>query len=515
MADWPIRVRNEWITVGQILAEPDRWHDTACYDPLDPSYGGASTAKIYSKQGVPVIASFAHVGGDKPVSYRMMPMPTADASQMPAVAQGLPGLPGVTMPPVMPGVAQSPQKFGLAVGKVELDFVRNDAGSAVWCLANAVTAIRTHGIWEGVLAYNEFTSQVMILRPMPYSDPTGFKPHEMDETDVTRAEVWFNHNSFHRAAEKTVARAMVEVAKMSVIDPVRMYLEDLKWDGVQRLETWLTEYMGVPDSIYTREVGKRTLIGAVARALRPGCKVDTMLILEGMQGTNKSTAINILAGDDFFTDSIPDLKSKDAADSLRGIWIMELGEMAAANRTDMETVKAFLSRREDRYRPAYGKTTITRKRRNIFIGSTNQDNYLKDETGSRRFWPVPVGKIDLDLLRRDRDQLWAEAVELLEAGERWWLDVETEKLATIMQKDRGEDDPWKSKVLEYVDRENITEVSIREILEHGLSLDLGKTDRKESNRVVGILKIAGWKRCGQITAGTNKGAAKYVLGVES
>ena len=231
------------------------------------------------------------------------------------------------------------------------------------------------------------------------------------------------------------------VARDIMHHPVRERLNGLKWDGTARLDSWLTDYLGVEPATgydaeksqahrYTSEVGLRWLISAVARVYQPGCKADHCLILEGPQGVGKSTAAATLALEDaWFADEIADLGTKDSAQDLRGKWIIELGELSALKRGEIERVKAFMSRKVDHYRPSYGRRSQDFPRQCVFIGITNADAYLGDETGGRRFWPVKVGKIDLEKLKADREQLWAEAVAAYRAGEKWWLDKATEALA--------------------------------------------------------------------------------------
>ena len=165
----------------------------------------------------------------------------------------------------------------------------------------------------------------------------------------------------------------------------------------------------------------------MARVFRPGCKADCTLILEEAQGTLKSTACAVLAlSPEWFADGIADLGSKDSAQDLRGKWIVEIAELSAMTRAAVERVKAFISRQVDHYRPSYGRRSQDFPRQTVFIGSTNSDEYLADETGNRRFWPVRIGRIDIPALQRDVEQIWAEAVVAFKAGEQWWLDAELE-----------------------------------------------------------------------------------------
>ncbi|MBK6704250.1 MAG: hypothetical protein IPG56_11180 [Caulobacteraceae bacterium] len=210
-------------------------------------------------------------------------------------------------------------------------------------------------------------------------------------------------------------------------DPVRESLRNLKWDGVRRLRTWLSRYLGAEDTPLNRAIGMKTMVAAVRRVNEPGCKFDYVPVLEGAQGTGKSTALKILAGEDeFFSDQdLVHLDAKAQQEALRGKWIYEIAELSGLSRTESERTKAFLSRTHDRARRAYGYASIDQPRRCIFIGTTNDNNYLKDPTGNRRFWPVATGRIDLDALAADRDQLWAEAVIADAAGETLYLPLRT------------------------------------------------------------------------------------------
>jgi predicted P-loop ATPase len=189
---------------------------------------------------------------------------------------------------------------------------------------------------------------------------------------------------------------------------------------------------------YTTHVGRKALVGAVARALDPGCKNDTMPVLEGEQGTGKSTAIRYLFGDRFFVDHLPDFHSKDSFQQLQGAWCIEVAELSALTKADVKDVKQFLSRMEDKFRAPYARNPIHVPRRTVFWGTVNPEEgqgYLKDPTGGRRFWPVETTDIDLAGILRDRDQLWAEAVESYRVGERWHLEDEDIVAAAREQQD--------------------------------------------------------------------------------
>src|SRR5581483_7104435 len=192
-------------------------------------------------------------------------------------------------------------------------------------------------------------------------------------------------------------QAVQTAARDRPIHPVKAYLHALLWDGVQRVDTWLSAYLGAEDTEYARAVGSRWLISAVARIYRPGVKADCCLILEGPQGIKKSTALRTLAGE-YFTDELADLGSKDAALQIRGVWIVEISELDSLARSEIASIKAFMSRTADRFRPPFGKRVVECPRQCVFAGTVNHTEYLRDETGARRFWPVLCGTIDIEAL---------------------------------------------------------------------------------------------------------------------
>jgi predicted P-loop ATPase len=259
---------------------------------------------------------------------------------------------------------------------------------------------------------------------------------------------------------------------------------------------------------YVEEVGLKWMVSAVARAMQPGCKADGVLILEGAQGAFKSTSAKILAGLEFFGDNLPPMHTKDAASYVRGRWIIELAELANVSKAEVEIVKSFISRTEERFRPAYGRNEVSYPRQCVFMGSTNRTDYLRDDTGNRRFWPVQVGRVNVKALEADRDQLWGEAVALYRAGETWWLSAAVERIAAQEQGDRMLEDPWTSNVLAIV--EDKTEVCVSQVL-GDMMIEVGRKDRMMSNRVQSILMQNGWMRSGRMTSGTYKAQNRFVM----
>ena len=268
-----------------------------------------------------------------------------------------------------------------------------------------------------MLAYDEFNARVVIKKRPPWG--RGSPQYALDRSSrVPGASLVPTRGISPSAGD--VGRAVQAAARHNPFHPVRDYFEALVWDGVPRLESWLQTYFHVEDSEYVRAIGPRYLISAVARIYEPGCKVDHTLVLEGPQGRQKSEALRTLAiNDDWFTDRLSHLASKDAALETAGVLLVEIAEMDALTKATSSTIKSFLTRRHDRFRPPYGKHTINLPRQCVFAATINPTvgGYLKDPTGSRRFWPVACrGMIDRDGLEKVRDQLWAEAVHQYQDG---------------------------------------------------------------------------------------------------
>lgn len=349
----------------------------------------------------------------------------------------------------------------------------------------------------------------MLCRPVPGTDANEtFETREIKDTDIVQAQVWFNRNGFPDATRSTVTDAFQAVAEANTIDPLQDWLLGLQWDRRPRLSSWLMTYLGVEESDYAAEVGRRWMISAVARALDPGCKADSCLVLEGDQGSGKSSVLRELAGPKFFGDALPDISNKDSKQFLRGKWIIELSELATLNRSSFEAIKAFISRQVEQYRPSYGRKDITEPRRCVFAGTTNRDDYLRDATGNRRFWPVRTGSINLARVQRDRDQLWAEAVHAYQSDEPWWLDAKFAGLAALEQSERGEDDPWMVPIVEFCTGKEA--LACKTILTEALGFLNERMGQRETKRVAGILRTLGYRRDGQFTSGPEKGAARYV-----
>jgi predicted P-loop ATPase len=359
-------------------------------------------------------------------------------------------------------------------------------------LANLILILMSSPDWKGVLAFDEFAARVMIKQRPPFiaAPNTPWTDHRESQT-----RVWLIQNGINAPAGD-VGRAVQAAARFNPFHPVRNFFESLVWDGVPRLETWLQTYFGVEDSPYVRAIGLRFLISAVARIYEPGAKVDHVLVLEGPQGKLKSEALRTLAiRDEWFTDRLSHITSKDAILEIAGVLLVEIAEMDALTRATSSAMKSFLTRRKDRFRPPYAKYMVNWPRQCVFAGDINPNGgYLKDPTGARRIWPVTCrGMIDRDGLEKIRDQLWAESEHRYKAGEPWWLETpELEALATAEQSARFVVDAWEEPVRKWIgDR---TDVSLSQLLEHALGLAPEQWTQSAQKRVVGILTRMGFEK---------------------
>jgi hypothetical protein len=297
--------------------------------------------------------------------------------------------------------------------------------------------------------------------------------------------------------------AAVQLCLQNQFDPVRNYLDGLRWDRTRRLDKWMTTYLGAEDTELTRTIGRLALVAAVRRVRRPGCKFDQIVVLEGLEGTGKSTAIEILAGKENFSDqTILGLDDRQQQEAMRGVWLYEIADLAGMSKADVDKTKSFASRVADRARPAYGRARVELPRRCVFFATTNNDTYLKSQTGNRRFWPVKTGRINLKALLRDRDMLWAEAAQIEATGVPLELPETLWAAATIEQERRRDHDPW-DEILANVkgiicdtpdgtDREE--RISTAELLKLHLNLPTDKITDSAAKRLSFCMGRLGWEK---------------------
>lgn len=379
---------------------------------------------------------------------------------------------------------------------------------------------------KGVV-FNQLLDGMEIKGEVPWKHPSKFW---RDADDAQLISYVDTHYGTFSARNYDIA--VTKVADDRAYHPIREFIESLpEWDKIPRVDTLLVDYLGAADTAYVRAVTRKTLCAAISRVLRPGCKFDSMLVLNGPQGVGKSTLIAKLAGE-WFSDSLNlgDTKDKTAAEKLQGYWILEIGELAGLKKAEVETLRSFLSRQNDIYRAAFGKRATPHLRQCVFFGTTNAESgYLRDTTGNRRFWPVKTPgsgkKQSWNLTHEEILQIWAEALVYVRQGEKLYLSPEMDALAKDEQREAMESDEREGLVREYLDtllperwaemdlfeRRNFltgsdfgglqekgtvrrTSVSNMEIWCECFGKERANLRRTDSNELTGILARLGWKR---------------------
>lgn len=363
---------------------------------------------------------------------------------------------------------------------------RDDKGGVRKNLTNLVLHLRGLGEFGKQLRFNEMTSQIE-WRGVPVEDP-----------DLIDMRLILEREGFP-PSERDVRPAAERVARENAYNPIVDYLNGLKWDNRPRLERWMISLLGAPDTAFVRLISPKVLVSAVARALDPGCKVDTVLVLEGEQGIKKSSAIAALFGEDYTAESVSlfDQHNKMVM-AMMGAWVVELAEFVAIiNRPQQHaTAKGLISMKKDRVVLPYAKMASTHPRRCIFFGTINPEDvgYLTDSTGNRRYWPVAVTTINMAGIRAHRDQLWAEAVERYRLGERWWLEADEEATAQEVQAEREEEDAWVEPLSRKLQRDGWPAEMTADQALSMLDIPHERKGKREQTRVARVLKALGYER---------------------
>lgn len=373
------------------------------------------------------------------------------------------------------------------------DFIRNKAGDIIKDSQENID--RAAQLLDTYFAYDEFAARMLVkTRNTPSWVP-------LDDFNINDLWLQIDTEFRFRPPREFFEFVLMRLTHNNSFHPVKDYLTGLQWDGVPRVETWLARYAKAEDTEYTHTIGKLFLVAAVRRIMKPGCKFDEMIVLESPQGFSKSTFLRTLCpNDDWFSDDLPlNIDSKQMIEKTLGKWIIEASDLAGKRKADLEHLKATMSRQVDGpARLAYARIPVERRRHFIIAGTTNSAAYLADSTGSRRFWPCKVGRLDLTGLAMDRDQLWAEAVKMEARGDSIRLPEHLWKVAGDEQELRRELDAWESVIETYL--EGIEPASsgrkqvITDRLWEMLGIEAARRDRLGSMRISEIMQRFGYHR---------------------
>jgi predicted P-loop ATPase len=343
----------------------------------------------------------------------------------------------------------------------------SNSGVPLPILANALTGLRAE--LPGRFRFDQMQRAVLLMEALKDDERLWFTPRICTDVDVGIAQERFQQKGLNRLSREVMQQAIEICADEHKFHPILDWLNLLQWDGTPRINSLFPLYFGAEDTDYTRAIGVMFLVSMVARIFEPGCKADHLVIIEGPQGIGKSTACSILGGR-WFSDHLPEVGAgKDVSQHLRGKWLIEVAEMHAMSRADAALLKSSISRTHERYRPSYGRNEVIEPRQCVFVGTTNKNIYLRDETGNRRFWPVKANAIDIEALESDRD-LFAEAVMRYRIGESWWPDKAFEQqYIQPEQEARFESDTWEENIATYL--ETHSKVTVEQVAREALSVE--------------------------------------------
>lgn len=410
---------------------------------------------------------------DDAVDVPVASSPVALTTGAPASNVSLPAI--VDQGIAVPGAA--------AINKYSLDV--NSDGVPYASTSNIIRILAQDADFRGRIWYDEFLGKIMTV----WRSPDGAVRQWRDVDDINLQICLQAALMMPRLAKQTVCDAVIAAAHQDTRNECQAYLNGLQWDGIDRLSHFMTDCFGTDDTAYTRAAGENFWVSMVARVMRPGCKVDTMIVLEGAQGAGKSQALGIIGGP-WFAEAHQSPSDKDFYMNLTGKMIVEIGEMDAFNRAEVTKVKQVITCPVDTYRAPYARHSADHPRRCVFAGTTNRDDWNKDETGARRFWPVYVHDVRHDLIRQNRDQYFAEALHKLNAGATWWDMPAQETLD--QQEARRDSDALEPQIAEWLIGKS--ETTVIDLMVDMMHLPIEKQDKAMQMRIGKALRVLGWNR---------------------
>ena len=476
----PLAKRLRWIDA---TGQPDGWDAAdALADALQAHWTpqqATRQATRWAKAAVGEIPAYSEA-----VAIQAIATPPAPA---PRPTRPVPAPPAVTSPAPASNVvpiesARSKALPQSASGLWEhLHLETNGNGIPHTNLANVTQAITAHPDTAGHIWFDEFYGGY-------FTDWEGAR-REWSDADDRRLTIWVQSAlALHKVGDDLAHKAIQAVGDAHTRNEPKDWMKGLIWDGTERICSSLCTYFGVKDAAYSRAIAKNFWLSMVARVFEPGCKVDNMIVLEAAQGARKSSALNIIGGQ-WYCEAHESVMFRDFFIALRGKLVVEIGELDSFSRAENTKVKQVITCRSDRYRDLYSRTAADHPRQNIFVGTTNDDNYLRDITGGRRFWPARCTDIHVDDLQRDREQLFAEAVKLYRDEVSWWQVPKDE--AEKQQEFRRDSDEWEDFLNEWLSGRD--ETTVKTVAE-AIGIDLDELDKRTQMRLANCLKIIGFER---------------------
>jgi predicted P-loop ATPase len=443
---------------------------------------------------------------------RAGPLPAMDGQAPAAVAD-----PAKKIDPPVGTTASEVAGDDAAVADSKLPFWLKpywDADKSRWNVSRktVIAALRHDDLLANAIGFNQLSNNMELRLDWPFAQ--GKAGRIKGTTDLLLGDWLSKQYKLPAITRQAITEAMETVAHENAWHPIHDYLRSLQWDGTERLDKWLIWTLGeTPESLgpvmteYFSRVGRYWILGMVNRVMYPGCKFDYCPVLEGPGGLGKSTMVEVLASTDWYSDTQFEIgKGKESSEQVGGVWCIELGEMSAMGKAEVTAVKAFITSKVDRYRPAYARTIEEFPRQCVLVGTTNENTYLRDRTGNRRFWPIPVKQpIKTSWLARWRDQLFAEAYALYLAGTPYTPGrEEEERLFAPMQEDRLIETAVTSELLTVLTRDpgkgtygdivnNLTEFVTIDMLCHALGADAGKAPAGMQTEIRTWMNSQGWE----------------------
>jgi predicted P-loop ATPase len=370
--------------------------------------------------------------------------------------------------------------------------IRETNGKLLKTILNLVNCFYVDENLKDLFIFNEFSGTVEYSREAIWHGVK--KGQELRDKDIVFVQYYLAHNKDFEMPIPKITNALIELAERNRYHPIKNYLQELFWDGQNRLDEWLVNVCGADNNTYTRAIGSKFLMGAVARIYQPGIKFDNVLILEGEENIGKSTVFRILS-DPWFCDSVDLMQDdKQIIEKMRGSWFLEMAELVGMNDRDQEWVTSFLSRQEDVQRLSYERRAEKFKRQSVFCASSNKMDYLYRAEGNRRWWPVKCNKIDFEYLKINKDQIFAEARDRWQRGEDLFLSQELFQQAKLIQKEKlNVNEVWFEIIEKYLLNQN--ETTMKNVLFDCLKVEVKEMQNRSYITNVGrVLKKLGFEK---------------------